>query len=419
MFRRNFKNQRKVMQHVPQRDRVSMRDMQFKTRVTRTELFLKEINDGRNSRKLSVEYFTKLANMSKYNGLVIVGKKFPRGYVVSNSIKKLDTYTLQDIYKYFDIVTQFKFSSTCKQYYTFKSTITSLVVDDYMTDVSLSGLIGVTYVDCDRNVFLTNDCFRHIPNVAHFCCGFNTTFTHKIFVTLSKLTLLECDDNKNMIPINTHYAPYISHNTGPRNVFVMGTQDKLHEIYNYVMQDERCSYYTRRDDHSHLLRIACNPGQRFSSDGKIIVEWMHRKNTEEYVRWIKNIRTVELIKTIDIMHHVQSNWDTDNSSPLSIWIKEHPQYANAKKSKMTDTLESKTSDINDRIISPRKIHPTRLVPMEEPFRYVMNGCVSNDGYMTGQYQITFHIPLFHCHVEDYSSLYPIYPMEYHELKDVN
>ena len=176
------------------------------------------------------------------------------------------------------------------------------------------------------------------------------------------------------------------------------------------MQDERCSYYTRRDNPSQLLRISCNPGQRFSSDGKIIVEWKHRKNTEEYVRWIKNIRTVELIKTIDIMHHVQSKWDTDNSSPLSIWIKEHPQYANAKKSEMTDTLESKTFDINDRIISPRKIHPTRYVSMEEPFRYVMNGAQTmnmNDRYMIGHYHSCSCFPALPLIGMNYSSLYPI------------
>lgn len=351
MFHQNFKNQRKVIQHIPRRVHVSKRDIPFKTRVTHNEVFLKEMRDTRNSRKLSIDYFTKLESMSKYDGPIVIGKKYPNGYIVSNSMKNLDTYTIQDIYKYFDLTTQFKFSSTCEQHYILKITLTSLVVDDYMTDVSLSGLSGITYVDCDRNVFLTDNCFKHIPNVTHFCCGFNTNFTHKIFSNLPKMTLLECDDNEHMIKKNT-YDMYANNSDGPRNVFYYNRiQDELSTLYDYVMKDMRCSYYTRRDNPSIMLRISCNPSQRFSSDGKIIVEWKHRKNTADYKQWLKNIRTFELIKTIDSLHydrpHTWFKMDNGNhsNSPLSIWLEEHPQHDDVHSYKILPTQHDHTEEL--------------------------------------------------------------------------
>jgi hypothetical protein len=388
MFGRTPKNQRKVLQHIPQHIHVSMRDIQYKTRTACSETCMKHRLDTQ------IKYLEKC--------------------VVSNSVKKLDIFTLQDIYKYVELTTQFKFSSTCKQHYALKCTITSLVVNDYMTDVSLSGLSSVTYVDCDRNVFLTDDCLVHIPNVTHFCCGFNTNFTHKIFSNLPKMTLLECDDNENMIEKNTYDVYTNNFNSGPRNVFYSTRiHDELNKLYDYVMKDIRCSYYTRRDNPSIMLRISCNPGQRFSSDGKIIVEWKHRKNTTDYKQWLKNIRTFELIKTIDTLHGQSGPLyrlcgDIHSDSPLSIWLKEHPHHECAKTYGYLKTVnDTKKHESDDHPISTRKIHSTPHVLTEEPFHdlfrsgHMSSICINTSGvpYFTAMFNSFYG-------AGDYSVLYP-------------
>lgn len=382
MFGRTPKNQRKVLQHVQQHIHVSMRDMQYKTRSMHSGTYMKQKHD------VQIKYLEKC--------------------VVCNSVKKLNIYTLQDIYKYFDLKTQFKFSSTCKKYYALKCTITSLIVDDYMTDVSLTGLVGVTYVDCDRNVFLTDDCFRHIPNVLHFCCGFNTNFTHKIFSNLPKMILLECDDNEHMIKKNTYDIYTNNSDRDSSNIFdyfnKTETKTELSMLYDYVMRDIRCSYYTRHDNPSIMLRISCNPGQRFSSDGKIIVEWKHRKNTAEYTQWLKNIRTFELIKTIDALHYKQSRFmicGVSDNSPLSVWLKAHQQHTSEDINKFIgtkDLIGNKKQYTGARQISRHNLHSTQY--------HHING-ISHDGYMTGYYGV--YLPAIALHyyhnAEDYSSLY--------------